>query len=235
MTITIKIKATAIKALLLLLVLNLAFSCSNNKNNTPKADATTQNAATNEKSADSIVIKGTVRAITFGKDGYTAEVQTETEGIYAALVSIVNLGGRENYQQCSVGDNIALKGVPSILGGVKQLRVEEIISITSAQIQNLDAKYRKIEPDEYCWQTNKVMDLHTQPSSDSKVEGKHFRGEALKVLGTKIIDNQMWVNITYSLRIKAGYEDQFADGQVISSGSPTGWIGGVETPKINCK
>lgn len=236
MTTTIKIKATAIKALLLLLVLNLAFSCSNNKNNTPKADTTTQNAATNETNADStIVIKGTVRTVTFGKDGYTAEVQTETEGSYAALVSIVNVGGPENYRSCSVGDDVTFKGAPFMVEGAKHLKVEKIIGITSVKIQTIEAKYRNIEPDEYCWQSSKVMDLHTAPSSDSKVEGKHFAGETLKVLGTKIIDNQLWVNITYRLSVKAGYEDRFPDGKVMSSGSPTGWIGGVETPEINCK
>ena len=388
MTTTLAIRATAIKTLLLLLSLNLAFSCSNNpdgKNNTPKEDATAQNATIKSKSVESITINGTVKAITFGKDGYTAEVQTDTEGVYAALVSIVNMGGPENYKSCEVGDKVSFKGVPSVLGDAKTLMVKEIISITptrtqllispisfrgiqigdlianhsdyikktklktgegsfdvyeikdfennpagyflpdpkdkllvgditvnspkaqtakgikigdtfqdllknfpditvhgseiegqthanannlsyrldvanfkyeidkakiptttkiteisinrgaTAQALILEAKYTKIKPDEYCWQTNKVMNLHIQPSKDSKVEGKHFAGETLKVLGTKMINNQLWVNITYTLTVKAGYEDKFADGQVMSSGSPTGWIGGAETPKINCK
>ncbi len=125
---TFKIRATAIKALSLLLVMNLAFSCSNNKNNNLGT------AATNEKSAESLTINGTVKAITFGKDGYTADVQTEKEGVYAALVSIVNVGGRENYKPCDVGDNVTFKGVPSVLGDVKQLMVKEIINITATSI-----------------------------------------------------------------------------------------------------
>ena len=112
---------------------------------------------------------------------------------------------------------------------------EIVINRVTNQTADLATKYNKIQPNEYCWQTNKVLDLHTQPSADSKVEGRHFAGEVLKVLGTKTIKNQLWVNVTYSLKVKAGYEDQFADGRVTPSGQPTGWIGGVETPKINCK
>jgi hypothetical protein len=231
---TIKIGTTAVKTLLLLLVLNFAFACSDTNMNTQKADATTQTVATTEKATDTLTINGTVKTITFGKDGYTAEV-TNKEGTYAALVSIVNVGGRENYKPCEVGDDVTFKGVPSVLSDVKQLMVKEIIQITSNQAQVLETKYQKIKPDDYCWQTNKVLELHTQPSADSKVEGKHFAGEVLKVLGTKTVNNQLWVNVTYKLQVKTGYEDQFADGRVTPSGQPTGWIGSAKTPKISCK
>jgi hypothetical protein len=381
---TIKLRTIAIKALMLLLVMNLTFSCSNNKNNIPKTDAISDNTA---KSAESIIINGTVKAVSFGKDGYSADVQTDAEGVYAALVSIVNMGGRENYKSCDVGNKVSFKGVPSVLGDAKQLKVTEIISITPAQAETqllispisfrgiqigdlianhkdyiqktkiktaegtfeayeikdfennpagyflpdpndkllvgditvkspkaqtvkgikvgdsfqdllkvfpnltvhgseiegqthatannisyrldianfkykvdqstiptstkimeitinrgatakalmLEAQYGKMKTDDNCWQTNKALNLHVQPSADSKVEGKHFQGEMLKVLGTKMVGDQLWVNVTYTLSVKAGYEDKFADGKVMSSGSPTGWIGGKETPQINCK
>ncbi len=227
--------ATTTKTLLLLLLLNLIFACSNNKDNPSGTDKSTENTANTEKSAETITINGTVKATTFGKDGYTAEVQTDTEGIYAALVSIVNLGGRENYKTCNVGDKVTFKGVPTVLGDAKQLMVKEIVNITAAQAPDLAAKYNAIGANDYCWQTNKVLNLYTAPAADSKVEGKHFAGELLKVIGTKTIDNQLWVNVSYLLKIKAGYESQFADGQVMSSGSPTGWIGGAEIPGIECK
>ena len=99
----------------------------------------------------------------------------------------------------------------------------------------LDAKYREIEPGSYCWQVNKEVNLHAQPSTGSQVEGPHFQGELLEVLGTQIVDDQLWVNVTYKLKVKPGYEAQFADGQVMSVGSPTGWIGGAVVPDINCK
>ena len=235
MTTTIKNSTTAIKTLLLLCALNLAFACSNEKSNPPKADATTQTVAAVEKTADTISIGGTVTAISFGKDGYTATVQVDGEGSYAALVSIVNLGGPANYAPCAVGDKVNFKGIPTYSGAGNQLKVTKIVNIASTESIDLFAKYSKIKPNDYCWQANKVMNLHTQPSVDSKVEGKHFAGEILSVLGTKTVNNQLWVNVTYKLKVKAGYEDQFADGQVMSSGLPTGWIGGAETPKINCK
>jgi hypothetical protein len=299
--------------------------------------------------------------------------------------SIVNVGGPENYKSCEVGDNVTFKGIPSVLGDVKQLMVKEIISIATNRTQMLispisfrgiqigdsiakhgdyikktklktgegsfdvyqikdfennpagyflpdpnnkllvgditveapkaetakgikvgdtfqdllkafpditvhgseiegrtyanannlsyrldmpnfkndvdkakipattkiteiminrgemakalisEALYSKIKPEDYCWQTNKVINLHTEPNAKSKVEGKHFAGEVLKVLGTKTVNNQLWVNVAYNFKIKAGYEGKFADGQVTPGGEPTGWIGGAETPKISCK
>ena len=235
-----KTSTTTINMLLLWAVINLAYACANEKNNTPSINETAQNVANTEKTAETIVINGTVKEITFGKDGYTAQVATEEQGTYDALVSIVNVGGRENYQQCNVGDKVSFKGIPSNLGDAKLLTVKEILSITAAnnaqnQDQDLAAKYSKISPKDYCWQTNKVIMLHTEARADSKVEGKHFAGELLKVLGTKMVENQLWVNVSYSLKVKAGYENQFADGQVMSSGLPTGWIGGDEIPEIACK
>lgn len=369
---------TSLKSILLLLAMNLIFSCSDNKNSKQNAESDAQNA-------ENITIAGIVKNVTFGKDGYTAEVQTDKDGIYAALVSIVNVGGRENYKSCEIGDRVSFKGKPFALDGGKQLKVAEIISIEQTQTKMLispisfrgiqigdliadhqeyvqktklktgegtfdvfeikdfdnnpagylvpdpkdkllvgditvnspkaqtakgikigstfqdlqkafpeievhgseiegrthatannlsyrldaanftykidaakippttkiteitinrgatamamilEAQYTKAQEEDNCWQSNKVMVLRSQPGADGKVEGKHFAGENLKVLGTKMIGNQLWVNVTYLLTVKIGYEDQFADGRVTSTGSPTGWIGGAETPKINCK
>lgn len=238
MTNFLKIGTAATKMLLVLAAINFTYSCSNEKNKPANANETAQNAANADKNAESIVINGTVKDVAFGKDGYTAQVETEAQGTYAALVSIINVGGRENYQQCNIGDKVTFKGIPINLGNTKQLTVKEILNITAAATSDQDdlaAKYTKISPKDYCWQTNKVIDLHTEPRLDSKVEGKHFAGELLKVLGTKVVENQLWVNVSYSLKVKAGYESQFADGQVMSSGLPTGWIGGAETPEIACK
>ena len=235
MTTTIKIRTTVLKTLLLLGVMNLTFACSETNNNPPKVETTTPTVATPAKAPDTISIGGTVTAVTFGKDGYTANVQIDGEGSYAALVSIVNLGGPANYATCAVGDKASFQGIPTYSADGNQLKVTKIINIASTESIDLSAKYSKIKPEDYCWQANKVIDLHTQPSAESKVEGKHFAGEVLKVLGTKTVKNQLWVNVAYQLKVKAGYEDQFADGRVTPSGQPTGWIGGAETPKINCK
>jgi hypothetical protein len=132
MTSCIKISTTFFKMLLLLAAINLTYSCSNQKDNNPNSNETTQNVVADEGNTETIVINGTVKEIVFGKDGYTAQVATEKEGIYAALVSIVNVGGPANYKQCNIGDNVSFKGVPSTLGDAKQLMVKEILNITAA-------------------------------------------------------------------------------------------------------
>jgi hypothetical protein len=358
-----------------LFVMNLFFSCSDIKKTNTKT-----------KPGDSININGTVTAVNFGKDGYTADVQTEGEGTFIAMVSIPNLGGRQNYKTCDVGDKISLKGTPYNINDAKYLRVTEIMSIvpgkaetqllispisfrgiqigdliadhkeytaktklktgegtfdvyeikdfennpagyflpdpknkllvgdivvqspkaatakginvgdsfqdllaafpniavhgseiesrTTATAHNisyrldiannqynvdktkipaatkiteitinrgeiakamiLENRYNKISED-LCWQSNKTLVLYAEPNAKSKAEGKHFAGETLKVLESKMIDDRLWVKVTYTLSVKAGYEDNFADGRVTPSGSPTGWIGGTEIPEINCK
>ncbi len=125
--------AVALRAVSLLLVMNLVLSCSNNKS----TESTTQNTTVPEKNSDTITIQGIVEMITFGKDGYMAEVPTDSTGVYAALVSIVNVGGQDNYKSCEVGDRVVFKGVASVLGGMKQLKVTEIINITATSTQLL--------------------------------------------------------------------------------------------------
>lgn len=354
----------------------ILFSCDTpTESNSSKASMETPQSTT---------IQGMVQTIQFGKDGYTSNVETKEDGVYAALVSIVNVGGPENYQQFNIGDRVTLEGTTSVLNGTKQLKVEKIINvapsrtqlsitstsfrgistgdiitdhsdyITKEQMQTgegtfdiyrikdfnnnpagylmadpndkavvgditvetqmaqtaeaikvgssfqqlrsaiptievhgsevegrtyatannisyrLDAanftyevdmekipgatkitqivinrgyvdvnglnnKYSKISKDEYCWLVNKKMDVYTTPMDKNTIQGPHFKGEVLQVLDSKVIDNQLWVNVTFSLKVKTGYEDQFADGQVMSKGSPSGWIGGTEAPLINCK
>jgi hypothetical protein len=128
----IKIKTTAIKTLLIASVMNVTFSCTNGQSNSPQT-----NAVSTEKSAESITIDGTVTKITFGKDGYTANVQTDKDGVYAALVSISNLGGPDNHKNCEVGDVVSFQGVPSGSSDTKSLMVKKIISIGSTDTQML--------------------------------------------------------------------------------------------------
>jgi hypothetical protein len=110
---------------ILLLVANFTFSCTDNKNIPPTTEATTQ-------IAELKTINGTVTSITNGKDGYTAAIQTENDGTYAALVSISNVGGPDKHQSCVVGDVVSFKGIPSVSGNAKSLMVKEIISITTS-------------------------------------------------------------------------------------------------------
>jgi hypothetical protein len=131
---TLKTMTTTIKTLFLLLTINIILSCSNDKNNPPKTEDTVQNAPTHAKSVESIIVNGIAMEIAYGKDGYTAQVQTDTEGVYTALVSIINVGGRENYKACEVGDKVSFRGTPE---PGKKLIVKEIMSIEPTQTQML--------------------------------------------------------------------------------------------------
>ena len=67
------------------------------------------------------------------------------------------------------------------------------------------------------------------------MEGKHYVGQTLNILETKMINDLVWVKVTYNPTIKMGYEDRLAEGWFAKSGAPTGWIGGAEMPIIRCK
>ena len=55
-------------------------------------------------------VMGNVESIEYGKDGYTAKVKTEKNEIYLATISIINLGGPQNYKVFKVGEKVTLKG-----------------------------------------------------------------------------------------------------------------------------
>ena len=116
-------------------------------------------------------------------------------------------------------------------------KITEIIinRVINVEAVKMNQNYSTITADEYCWLAMKKVDLHSAPNLTAKVEGPHFQGEVLKVLESKVINNELWVNVQFTLQVKTGYEDQFADGQVMSTGSPTGWIGGDVLPLIRCK
>jgi hypothetical protein len=125
------------------------------------------------------------------------------------------------------------KATISADGKITQIVINRFVRQASV----LAAEYRAIKPNDFytCWQTSGVLNLHAEPNSDSKVEGKHYAGQTLNVLETKLINDQVWVKVTYNATIKMGYEDQFAEGWFAKSGAPTGWIGGAEMPLIRCK
>jgi hypothetical protein len=130
-----------IKTVSLLCALNLIFACA-----TSNAATTQTVAATTQKRAESITIMGIVKAITYGKDGYSANVQTDKGGIYAALVSSINLSEPAKYLSCKVGDKVRFKGVPSGSGDNKSLKVTEIIrvGITDTRLWITSSGFRRI-------------------------------------------------------------------------------------------
>lgn len=366
-----------LKEIILALTILTLFSCG---------DAPSEETAkSSTEKVESKTIAGKVKSIAYGKDGYTAQVNTVESGEYAALVSIINLGGPDHYQQVNINDKVVFTGVPSTLNGERRLIVKKIIKIESArtvltieenafrgitvgdkiddhlaylekkkmrdgegtfdiyeikdfgnnpagyfvsdfndegkvsditvttpkatttagikvgstfeelskvfpnievhgseiegrtyakagnlsyrlevvnfsyevdvnkipantkiteiiinrgfnaEAVKLNERYSTTTADEYCWLAMKKVELHNAPNTTAKVEGPHFQGEVLKVLDSKIINNELWVNVQFTLQVKTGYEDQFADGQVMSTGSPKGWIGGNVLPLIRCK
>ncbi|MEO7979174.1 hypothetical protein [Flavobacterium sp.] len=75
------------------------------------------------------VVTGKVDLIESGKDGYTAKVTTDAKEVYFAIISIVNLGGPQNYKQLKIGDKVSLKGEIWETEGEKHIKVQEIVSV----------------------------------------------------------------------------------------------------------
>ncbi|HSD07201.1 hypothetical protein [Flavobacterium sp.] len=78
---------------------------------------------------DKNAISGKVVAIEFGKDGYTAKVNTNKNEIYFALISIVNVGGPQNYKLLKEGEEVSLRGEIWKTDTENHMKVKEIISI----------------------------------------------------------------------------------------------------------
>ncbi|PZX93933.1 hypothetical protein DOS84_08295 [Flavobacterium aquariorum] len=74
-------------------------------------------------------ISGKVVAVEFGKDGYTAKISTDKNEIYFAVISIVNVGGPQNYKLLKEGEEVSLKGEIWKTETEKHMKVKEIISV----------------------------------------------------------------------------------------------------------
>lgn len=81
------------------------------------------------KDPASNTITGKVDAIEAGKDGYTAKISTATKEVYFATISIVNVGGPENYKQLKIGDVVSVKGETWKTEEEKHIKVTEIVSV----------------------------------------------------------------------------------------------------------
>ncbi len=108
---------------LFLLIGLFIFSCSSNEG---KEDSS-------PKPPESKTIKGIVQSVEMGKDGYTAKVQTETDGVQSALVSISNMGGMEHYKSTKVGDRVTFEGTTYMVGQEQFLKVDKIINIENTR------------------------------------------------------------------------------------------------------
>ncbi len=74
-------------------------------------------------------VSGKVESIEGGKDGYTAKITTDQKEVYFATVSIVNVGGPQNYKQVKIGDQVSIKGEFWKSEDENHIKVTQIISV----------------------------------------------------------------------------------------------------------
>jgi len=74
-------------------------------------------------------VSGKVESIEGGKDGYTAKITTDTKEVYFATISIVNVGGPQNYKQVKIGDVVSVKGEKWKSEDENHIKVTEIVSV----------------------------------------------------------------------------------------------------------
>ena len=74
-------------------------------------------------------VSGKVESIESGKDGYTAKITTDGKEVYFATISIVNVGGPQNYKQLKEGEEVTLKGEIWKTDTEKHIKVKEIVSV----------------------------------------------------------------------------------------------------------
>lgn len=74
-------------------------------------------------------VSGKVESIEGGKDGYTAKITTDTKEVYFATISIVNVGGPQNYKQLKIGDVVSVKGEKWKTEDENHIKVTEIVSV----------------------------------------------------------------------------------------------------------
>ncbi len=78
---------------------------------------------------DKNTISGKVVAVAFGKDGYTAKINTAKNEVYFATISTVNVGGPQNYKQLKEGEEVSLKGEIWKTETENHIKVKEIVSV----------------------------------------------------------------------------------------------------------
>ncbi|QLC67293.1 hypothetical protein LPB248_13570 [Flavobacterium sp. LPB0248] len=95
----------------LVLLMTFVISCATMKNDT------------------NAVVSGKVDGIEAGKDGYTAKITTDVKEVYFATISIVNVGGPQNYKQLKIGDVVSVKGEKWKTEEENHIKVTQIVSV----------------------------------------------------------------------------------------------------------
>ncbi len=86
-------------------------------------------SCTTMKKDTNSIVSGKVESIESGKDGYTAKINTDTKEVYFATISIVNVGGPQNYKQLKIGDIVSVKGEIWKTSDETHIKVTQIVSV----------------------------------------------------------------------------------------------------------
>ncbi len=70
-------------------------------------------------------ISGIVKAIEFGKDGYSAKLETFDNQMYFVTISSVNLKNPKQYRTSNIGDTLKVSGEFWKMGKENQITVQE--------------------------------------------------------------------------------------------------------------
>ena len=81
------------------------------------------------KNDTNAIVSGKVDGIEAGKDGYTAKITTDVKEVYFATISIVNVGGPQNYKQLKIGDVVSVRGEKWKTEDENHIKVTEIVSV----------------------------------------------------------------------------------------------------------
>jgi len=84
-------------------------------------DSNQQNSSNEVIKGKKVSVKGKVTQIKRGKDGYTAEIKTDDNKTYSAVISSVNLAGSAQYREVKIGDTIEVEG--DVLGDGRTIKV----------------------------------------------------------------------------------------------------------------
>lgn len=75
---------------------------------------------------DSILISGVVKSIEYGKDGYSAKLQTIDNQFYFITISSNNLDNPKQYIESKIGDTLKVSGEFWKMGNDNQITVHKI-------------------------------------------------------------------------------------------------------------
>jgi uncharacterized protein YdbL (DUF1318 family) len=78
------------------------------------------------KESKNISVKGEVKTIVQGKDGYTALIATKNANQYYAVISRVNMASTLEYQDLKVGDFVTVSGDSINMGDRISITVKSI-------------------------------------------------------------------------------------------------------------